>query len=518
MSDLPPNYGLPEEPMVRMAPTAKAKRRRDDDVPSNKSPLIAGLLSVIPGVGHLYLGKVLQGVSYLFLATSMALLVWWAETTHEFDLTRGIAPVLIILTGLFWAWVIGSAVMTAQNRRFTPTAGVLLVVLYTYLLGWEVTEVNMQKFLTEFGDTFNILQRVLWPWSAALERGEVTENAETPWYNPCPEDLAELPEQTLGEEGEPWLTVEPGCGSFAYNVIENNRISQVPGTPLTIEGGGFEPGIPLEIWIENPIGRSFRPRVQTGEVVATPDETGSFTLSFTAPPYEVPSTAVGTQTFHFQAIQVVNFSGLHVSTEFSLAANRMIVTIFQALMATTLGILFAVPVSFLAARNLMWTNVVTRLLYYVIRFILNVVRSIEPLVWAVIAVAWVGLGPFAGVIALTLHTIASLAKLYSEAIESIEPGPIEAVTATGADRLQTIVYAIIPQVIPPFLSFTIYRWDINVRMSTIIGFIGGGGIGMLLSQWINVSNWRAVGMGVWLIVITVAAMDYASGELRKRFV
>ena len=136
----------------------------------------------------------------------------------------------------------------------------------------------------------------------------------------------------------------------------------------------------------------------------------------------------------------------------------------------------------------------------------------------VIATVWVGLGPFAGVIALTLHTIAALGKLYSEAIESIDPGPIEAVTATGANRLQTIVFSIVPQIIPPFLSFTIYRWDINVRVSTIIGFVGGGGIGQILYQWINQSRWSSAGVAVWLIAVTVTVMDAASSELRKRYV
>ncbi len=121
-------------------------------------------------------------------------------------------------------------------------------------------------------------------------------------------------------------------------------------------------------------------------------------------------------------------------------------------------------------------------------------------------------------IALTIHTVAALGKLYSEAIESIDSGPIEAIQATGANRIQVIRYAIVPQIIPPYLSFTIYRWDINVRMSTIIGFVGGGGIGQILFQWINQSLWSSAGIAVWLIAITVALMDYGSAELRKRFV
>ncbi|OGO19818.1 MAG: hypothetical protein A2Z14_06205 [Chloroflexi bacterium RBG_16_48_8] len=129
--------------------------------------------------------------------------------------------------------------------------------------------------------------------------------------------------------------------------------------------------------------------------------------------------------------------------------------------------------------------------YFIMRTILNAIRSVEPLVMVIVFVAWVGIGPFAGALALSLHTIAALAKLYSEQVESILPGPLEAITATGANRLQTIMYAVVPQIIPPYISFTMYRWDINVRMSTIIGFAGGGGIGFLLQQNINLLAYRA---------------------------
>ena len=156
--------------------------------------------------------------------------------------------------------------------------------------------------------------------------------------------------------------------------------------------------------------------------------------------------------------------------------------------------------------------------YYITRTILNAVRSIEALIMAIVAVIWVGIGPFAGVLALGVHTIASLSKLYSEQVESISPGPLEAVAATGATRLQTIVYAVIPQIIPPYISFTMYRWDINVRMSTIIGFAGGGGIGFLLQQNINLLQYRAASAQMLAIAIVVASMDYISSALRERVV
>ncbi len=157
-------------------------------------------------------------------------------------------------------------------------------------------------------------------------------------------------------------------------------------------------------------------------------------------------------------------------------------------------------------------------IYYVSRTIWNGLRSIEALVWVIVFVVWVGIGPFAGVLALSLHTIAALTKLYSEQVESIMPGPLEAITATGANRLQTIVYAVIPQIIPPYISFTMYRWDINVRMSTIIGFAGGGGIGFLLYQNINLLNYRAASAQMLAIAIVVAAMDYLSSKMREKFV
>ena len=156
--------------------------------------------------------------------------------------------------------------------------------------------------------------------------------------------------------------------------------------------------------------------------------------------------------------------------------------------------------------------------YFVTRSVLNITRSIEPLVMVIVFVVWVGIGPFAGSLALTLHTIAALSKLYSEQVESISPGPLEAVRATGANRLQTITYAVIPQIIPPYISFTMYRWDINVRMSTIIGFAGGGGIGFLLQQNINLLNYRAASVQMLAIAIVVATMDYISAVIRERFV
>lgn len=157
-------------------------------------------------------------------------------------------------------------------------------------------------------------------------------------------------------------------------------------------------------------------------------------------------------------------------------------------------------------------------IYTVTRSVLNIIRSIEPLIYVIVFAVWVGIGPFAGVLALTIHTIAALGKLFSEQVEDIDDGPVEAVTATGANRLQLIAFAVIPQVVPSFIAFTLYRWDINVRFSTIIGFAGGGGIGFVLVQNINLLRYRQAAVMMIAIAIVVMTLDYISSKIRARII
>ncbi|HFC12542.1 MAG TPA: ABC transporter permease subunit, partial [Anaerolineae bacterium] len=156
------------------------------------------------------------------------------------------------------------------------------------------------------------------------------------------------------------------------------------------------------------------------------------------------------------------------------------------------------------------------IIYTLIRSLLNIIRSIEPLVYVIIFAVWVEIGPFAGILALMLHTVAALGKLFSEQVENISDGPIEAITATGANRIQTIVFAVIPQIVPPYIAFTLYRWDINVRMSTIIGMGGGGGIGFVLAQAINLLRYRQAAVMMIAIAAVVMLLDFVSSRVRQR--
>lgn len=214
--------------------------------------------------------------------------------------------------------------------------------------------------------------------------------------------------------------------------------------------------------------------------------------------------------------------GKTIVTPFSdaarLSAPKMLETIYMALLGTMISLLFAIPLSFFGARNLMSASPILKTLYGLTRGLFTILRSVEVLIFAVIAVAAVGIGPFAGVIALAIHGVGALGKLYSEAIESIEHGPIEAIRATGANEFQVVLYGVVPQVVPQFIAFTLYRWDINVRMATVIGLVGGGGIGYLLVQYMNLLQWPQAATAIWMIAGVVMVMDYASAVIREKVI
>lgn len=231
---------------------------------------------------------------------------------------------------------------------------------------------------------------------------------------------------------------------------------------------------------------------------------------------EVKPIAFFTQAANTQSILSGIFNPNPAELVPMLAA--LVETIYLALLATVLAIPFAFLLSFFAAKNLMFGSLVGRAAYVLIRTISTVFRSIEAIVWAIIFCVWVGIGPFAGMLALWIHSIASLIKLYSEQIENIDPGPVEAIKATGASTLNVWRYAVTPQILAPYLAFTIYRWDINVRMATIVGFVGGGGIGLALYQQQQMLSWRNVGLIMWLIALVVWIMDLFSGYIRSNLI
>ncbi len=194
----------------------------------------------------------------------------------------------------------------------------------------------------------------------------------------------------------------------------------------------------------------------------------------------------------------------------------MVITIFMAIVATAFAVALAVPLSFLGARNVMTGNPITSAVYALVRVFFTVVRSIDILILAVVAVVLFSTGNAAGVFAIAFHNVGVMGKLYSEAVEGIDPGPIEAITSTGANRFQVIWTAVLPQIVNPYISLTIYRLDTNVRLAPVLGLMGAGGIGTLLFQNMNLLRYHASGALIFLIVITVVVMDFFSAQIRKR--
>lgn len=193
--------------------------------------------------------------------------------------------------------------------------------------------------------------------------------------------------------------------------------------------------------------------------------------------------------------------------------TELIVTVQIALWGTALAILCSVPLGLMASANLApWW------LHQPVRRVLDAFRSINELVFALLFVVAVGLGPFAGVLALWVHTTGVLSKLFSEAVEAIDPQPVEGIRAAGAHPLLEIVYGVIPQVLPLWISYALYRFESNVRSASVVGMVGAGGIGMVLWEVIRSFEYAQTAAVLLMLVVTVSVIDLISAQLRKRLV
>jgi phosphonate transport system permease protein len=192
-------------------------------------------------------------------------------------------------------------------------------------------------------------------------------------------------------------------------------------------------------------------------------------------------------------------------------AWQCVVTVCIALWGTLLAIALAVPLGLAGARNLAPHPVV----YFGARRIMDVLRAVNEFVFALMFVTAVGLGPFAGLLALGVHTAGVLGKLFSEAIEAIDPGQVEAVAAVGAGRLHVVAFGVVPQVIPNFASYVLLRFESDIRSASVIGMVGGGGIGFYLWDTIRSFNDREAATVILLIVAMVMAIDVVSARIRR---
>jgi phosphonate transport system permease protein len=185
-------------------------------------------------------------------------------------------------------------------------------------------------------------------------------------------------------------------------------------------------------------------------------------------------------------------------------------TLAIAFLGTTAAGILALPLGFLAARNV----IAGRIVHFLSRRVLDTIRSVDTLIWALIWINVVGLGPFAGALAIASTDFAALAKLMSEAIETADKGPVEGVTAAGGGRLAVMRFGLLPQVLPVFASQALYFFESNTRSATIIGIVGAGGIGLYLSEMIRVLEWQEAAFLIVMVLITVAVIDVISRRLR----
>lgn len=373
--------------------------------------------------------------------------------------------------------------------RFFIYALIGIFVVFAFGLSVNVTQPNFGKLVTNFYKIKQILPQLLSP--DIITRSSGNEVFDLPYPIPCGSATPTPPSFSGGIQ----LIAEPPCTNV--------------GESFTLTGTGFPGNADVRIDYLLPDG-SLLPGIRF-----TSPANGSFTQQLQARP--IAATVNGV-TASVQVTVKLPGGKIQPSQTLNEVTDLMFVTILMALLSTTLGTILALPISFLAARNVTKKGIIGNTTYFLSRSVLNIIRSFDPIVMATVFALIVGFGiPFAGILGLMLVTTASLGKMFSEAIENIDLGPVEALTATGANRTQVLLYAVVPQIVPDFLSYIIYHWDINVRISTVIGFVGGGGIGYYLSQMINTTQWQKASTALIEIIIVVMVLDFLSADVRKRF-
>ncbi len=456
------------------------------------APWQAALASlIVPGSGQLLNRDRSRGLGLLIgVAVLAALVLWWQ------------VPALLLPVAAIWIWNVMDAYFLASGRDLRLSVPLVLGALVIYAISFNAVQFSPERLQGGWAAMRPFVNSLLNPELFTYETEDVI--GLEPIMVPC---IDPLPPPGRNPTTEPDVILSVPCAEI--------------GDEIVVRGEGFFPETEGEFRWVNPIGDTQRPVRDGVPITFMTDEEGRFETTIRVPPAVPITQRPGegeTQTHAVRAQQQMPFGPPIQTQTLQLVIEKIGETIALAFIATVLGVVFAVPFSFLAARNLMGGNVVTRAIYYVIRTLLNVVRSIETLMWAIIFAVWVGLGPFAGSLALWLHTVAALGKLYSETIESIDPGPIEALRATGANGPQTVVYAVLPQIMPAFTSFTLYRWDINVRLSTVIGLVSDAGLGFLVIQWIRLNRLSSMATAIIAIVIVVAGLDFLSGWVRQRII
>lgn len=502
---------------------------------ATKNPIVAALASlIIPGAGQLYVGARTAALSIFTTTVVLAFLVWFTLNNFRVgsvQLGGFETSWLWIVFAAFWLWNVWDAFKRAQGGGTSWLVAFGIPILLIYIIAWQVTDVDLTRLVTRFSDVRIIFNALLHP--DLLTRDTETQAGSTTIWIPCSD-----PPQTSspgGNEGLP-VGINVVCGTI--------------GDPIVMAGQGFLPNTTGNIyWQEFGGTNEVQVRSEGAPVVITTDAEGKFVASFTIPAFAgrdgldpAAPTVQGVQARFVQEVGPLrpseNFNVIIGSIQQVPAPDWMVslgirpadstvprfvpggifVTIALGLLATIFSIIIAAPLSFFGAHNIMGNVRGGSVIYYIARGVFNFARSIDTLIWAIILVTWTGLGAFTGLLALTIHSVAAVAKLYSEEVEHIDPGPMEATTATGGTLMQNVRFAVIPQIIPSFLAYSLLRWDINMRSATVVGFVSAAGIGFYIFESIRKGGYEEYAAALWCIAIVVLIVDFLSSYWREQII
>jgi phosphonate transport system permease protein len=446
-----------------------------------KSVWLAMVMSaMLPGAGQLYCRETRRGTAITILFIAHLTIFFFTDLPYP-------AWLFWLCASLTWAWNVWAARLVAQEIE-TSTSLPIMVMVCLHVVTILIAAGESMPRLGP--DKINVVSHIV---GGLVHPDFITRRVE--------EQKALAKYAVPGPQAEAYRPLKPPAAGEPVMIL--TPITVAHRATITATGCRFAAhanGKLIVVGEDEAVVARFRT-----------DSSGRFRASF-ANPRRLPGS------YYVKAIVIKQTGGWTFSSTLRMTAPKMLETIYLALVGTVISVIFAVPMSFLGARNLMSGAKPLKLIYGLTRAVFTVLRSVEVLVIAVILVAIFDLGPVPGALALAIHGIGALGKLYSESIESIEQGPIEAIRSTGANELLVVIYGVVPQVVPQFIAFTLYRWDINVRMATVIGLVGGGGIGALLLEYMNLYQWREAATAIWLIAGVVMLMDYASAVIRERLV
>lgn len=501
--------------------------------PAAKNPNVAPVLSlIVPGAGQWYVGARSAGVAILATTGMLAFLIWFCLENFRVGLVElGTLRTswLWLFFAAFWIWNVRDAYRRARGAGTARLFSFGIPILLIYIIAWNVTDVNMIRLVTRFNDVRIIFDALIHP--DLLTRDTETQAGATTIWIPC-----SIPPQSTAPGGSSGLPVgiDKVCGTV--------------GDQLVIVGQGFNPNTAGNLYWQE-YGGTNEVQVRSGgaPVLLMTDANGRFVATFPIPAFAGrdgldPNSPI---INGIEARFVQEVGPLKTSENFGVIIGRIaeqpapawlvslglaradtmipwfvpggiFVTIALGLLATLISIIIAAPLSFLGAHNIMGRVRGGSVIYYVARAVFNITRSIDTLIWALILVTWTGLGAFTGLLALSIHSIAAVAKLYSEEVEHIDPGPVEATTATGGNLLQNIRFAVIPQIVPSFLAYSLLRWDINMRSATVVGLVSAAGVGFYIVEAIRKGGYREYAAALWAIAAVVLIVDFLSGYWREQ--